>query len=65
MSQGWSTRRLGYLSEEQLGYGLARFAYERDESKPSWAKFLTANVASSFKRSASWLADNQEPRLLT
>jgi hypothetical protein len=65
MSQGWSTRRLGYLSEEQLGYGLARFAYERDESKPSWAKFLTANVASSFKRSASWLADNQKPRLLT
>lgn len=64
-SQGWSTRRIGYLSEEQLGYGLARFAYERGESKPSWAKFLTTNVASSFKRSAAWLADNQEPRLLT
>ncbi len=34
-SQGWSARRLGYLSEEQLGYALARFAFERGEEKPA------------------------------
>ena len=30
-SQGWSARRTGYLSEQQFGYSLARFAYERGE----------------------------------
>lgn len=40
LSQGWSARRLGYLSEEQLGYALARFAFERGEGKPSWISFL-------------------------
>src|SRR5262249_49906588 len=38
-SQGWSVRRLGYLSEEQFGYALARFAFERGEGKPAWISF--------------------------
>jgi hypothetical protein len=29
-SHGWSARRLGYLSQEQFGYALALFAYERE-----------------------------------
>jgi hypothetical protein len=62
-SQGWSARRLGYLSEEELGYALARFAYERGEEKPAWISFLTANIASYLKRSASWLTSNQVQRL--
>lgn len=61
--QGWSTNRLGYLSEELLGYALARFAFERGEMKPSWAKHLSTNVAAYFKRSANWLTSNCEPRL--
>jgi hypothetical protein len=61
--QGWSARRLGYLSEEQLGYALARFAFERGEQKPTWRCFLNTNVAAYLKRSAAWLADNHEPRL--
>ena len=62
-SQGWSTRRLGYLSEEQLGYALARFAFERGEVKPAWISFLSTNIAAYFKRSAGWLAKQKGPRL--
>jgi hypothetical protein len=57
--QGWSTRRLGYLSEQQFGYALARFAVERGESKPEWAKYLSTNVASYYKESIAWLRENE------
>ena len=57
--QGWSTQRLGYLSEEVFGYALARFARERGERKPAWAEYLSTNVASYFKRSAAWIAANE------
>ena len=63
-SQGWSAKRRGYLSEEQLGYALARFAYERREVKPAWASFLTTNILAYYKRSAAWLTHRQEQRLL-
>jgi hypothetical protein len=63
-SQGWSARRLGYLSEELFGYALARFALERDETKPQWASFLSTNVRSYMKRSAKWLRSQQATRLL-
>lgn len=53
--QGWSTRRLGYLSEQQFGYALARFAKERREPKPEWARYLNTNVAAYFKHSVAWL----------
>jgi hypothetical protein len=62
-SQGWSVRRLGYLSEKELGYALARFAYERGEGKPAWISFLSTNIASYLKRAAAWLANNHEQRL--
>jgi hypothetical protein len=64
-SQGWSTRRLGYLSEELFGYALARFAFERGETKPKWASFLVTNIASYMKRSAVWLQANQQQRLFS
>jgi hypothetical protein len=53
--QGWSTRRLGYLSEQQFGYALARFATERGERSPAWAKYLNTNVGSYWKRSMGWI----------
>lgn len=62
-SEGWSNRRLGYLSEEQLGYALARFAFERHEGKPPWISLLAINVATYLKRSTAWLETNHEPRL--
>jgi hypothetical protein len=64
-SQGWSTKRLGYLSEPMLGYALARFAYERGEQKPSWASFVKSNISPYMKRSLAWLSDTQQPRLLS
>jgi len=64
-SQGWSARRFGYLSEEQFGCALARFAFERGEGKPAWISFLSTNVASYLRRSAAWLASRQESRLFS
>jgi hypothetical protein len=64
-SQGWSAQRAGYLSEEQFGYSLARFAFERFEEKPKWVSELATNVRGYFKQSAAWLKHNNEPRLLT
>jgi hypothetical protein len=57
---GWSMRRLGYLSEEVFGYALARFALERGENKPQWARHLSTNVRSYFKTSKGWLAENPQ-----
>jgi hypothetical protein len=64
-SQGWSTRRLGYLSEELFGYALARYALERGEEKPSWKSYLSTNVLAYMKRSSAWLAENHAQRLLS
>ncbi len=64
-SQGWSARRLGCLSEEQFGYALARFAYEREDAKPKWSSLLSTNIKSFMKRSGAWLSANQAPRLLS
>jgi len=64
-SQGWSTRRLGYLSEELFGYALARFTLERGEAKPEWRSFLSTNVAVYMKRSLAWLEAEGPPRLFS
>ena len=55
---GWSMRRLGYLTERMFGYALAKFAIERDDHKANWARHLTPNVRSDFKRSKQWLVEN-------
>ncbi len=41
---GWSVAKAGYLSVGHYAYALARFALERGENKPSWIKFLRADV---------------------
>ena len=56
--QGWSMKRLGYLPEQLYGYALAKFAMERGEGKPVWAKHLCTNVRSYFKQSQRWLQKN-------
>ena len=55
---GWSTQRLGYLPEPVFGYALAKFAIERSENKPEWARHLFTNVRSDFNRSIRWLKSN-------
>lgn len=57
---GWSTQRLGYLPEPVFGYALAKFAIERSEQKPDWAKHLSPNVRSDFTNSLVWLRKNPQ-----
>ncbi len=57
---GWSTQRLGYLPEPVFGYALAKFAIERDERNPDWARHLSTNVRSDFKQSMRWLLKNPQ-----
>lgn len=64
-SQGWSARRLGYLSEQQFGYALARFAYERGDTKHKFDSFLSTNTRSFMTRSAAWLISQGQPRILS
>lgn len=54
----WSMQRLGYLPQQVYGYAHAKFAAERDESNPEWARHLSTNVRAYFKRSRAWLAKN-------
>ncbi len=58
--QGWSMRRLGYLTEEIFGYALAKFVLEREETRTEWEKHLSTNVRSYFNRSRRWLARNPQ-----
>jgi hypothetical protein len=53
--RGWSMSRLGFLSETVFGYALARFAKERGEVQPAWAKYLSTNLSAWFRQSAAWL----------
>lgn len=55
---GWSMQRLGYLPEPVFGYSLAKFAAERGERKPAWARHLSPNVHADFKNSARWIEKN-------
>jgi hypothetical protein len=57
---GWSMQRLGYLPQEVYAYALAKFAAERGETKPEWARHLSTNVRVYFKRSRAWLAKNSQ-----
>lgn len=40
---GWQRRRLGYLTQPMFGYALARYAWRRDETEPTWARLLDTN----------------------
>lgn len=57
---GWSTQRLGYLPQPVFGYALAKFALERGERKPAWARHLSTNVRSDFQQSLRWLLENPD-----
>jgi hypothetical protein len=52
---GWSTSRLGYMTEEMFGYSLAAYAWMRDGVKPKWSKHLAINVGHYFKQSLKFL----------
>jgi hypothetical protein len=52
---GWSTSRMGYLSEPMYGYALAGFSWVREESDPRWPKYLSVNLKHYYKRSLTYL----------
>jgi|CXWL01.1.fsa_nt_gi hypothetical protein len=53
--QGWSTRRLGYLTEAQLGYALAAHAFLRSETSPPWFDFVASGVLHYVKQTTRYL----------
>jgi hypothetical protein len=59
-----STRRLGYLTEPMFGYGLACFAWLREEPDPNWARAVDANPRSALRRGMRYLARNAQPGTL-
>jgi hypothetical protein len=63
--QGWRAERLGYLSERMFGYALALFAWNREESKPEWSKYLEGNVKDHFKSALKYLQKTVEPNVST
>jgi hypothetical protein len=47
--------RLGYLTEPMYGYGLARYAFARTETDPTWARYLDTNPRAYLKRGLRYL----------
>jgi hypothetical protein len=56
-TQGWSTRRQGYLSENELLYGLAIFVLinNMDEKKP--LRYLKDSLKGRYKKSLKYIKD--------
>ena len=57
---GWSHSALGYLTQQEWGYGLALYAYYREEQNPSWIKYLTPNLKTDFKKSQEFMYANMD-----
>ncbi|WP_037576342.1 hypothetical protein [Phaeacidiphilus oryzae] len=54
---GWSSARLGYLSEQMFGYALACYARLRGETgTPAWARHLDTNPRAYLKQGLRWMA---------
>jgi hypothetical protein len=60
---GWRAQRLGYMTEQMCGYGLACYAALRGEPSPSWAKYLDTNPRVYLKHGMRYLrhSDHREP----
>jgi len=54
---GWQAQRLGYMTEQMFGYGLARYALMRGEPDPAWAKYLDTNPRVYMKHALGYLGD--------
>jgi hypothetical protein len=59
---GWQAERLGYMTEQMFGYGLACYAALRGEPDPSWAKYLDTNPRVYLKHAMRYLrhSDHRE-----
>ncbi|MCI0340676.1 MAG: hypothetical protein L0216_05925 [Planctomycetales bacterium] len=61
--EGWSARRLGYLSEPLLGYALAGYAWMRGETRPEWQREIATNIGPYFADALYLLERNRETTL--
>ena len=52
---GWRASRLGCLTEQMFGYGLACYARLRGEPDPGWARYLDTNPRVYMKHGLSYL----------
>jgi len=58
VTQGWSTRRQGYLTEAEWGFSLAVFLSLKGESADAALKHLKPALASHLKKSLKYLDNN-------
>ncbi|MEU4549237.1 hypothetical protein [Nonomuraea dietziae] len=64
-SSDLSSRRLGYLTQREFGYALARYCWLRGETQPSWAAYLGPGARAALTQGLAHLAhdaDDQEFR---
>ena len=54
----WGHNTLGYLKQQEWGYGLALYAHFRQEENPEWLKYLSPNIKSDFKKSQEFIFSN-------
>lgn len=59
---GWSVRRLGYLSEPQFAHALAYFSMIKGDFEPSWEKYLNVNLRAYLKASLASLQRECGPK---
>jgi hypothetical protein len=57
---GWRTSRHGYLDQRMFGYGLAKFAWSRNETMPAWASYVRPDVRVVLKESLRFLQHQKE-----
>lgn len=54
-ARGWRRTSLGYLNQPMFGYALARYAWLRGESDPSWYRLLDTNPRGYFREGLRYL----------
>lgn len=52
----WSVGKQGYLTQEEWGYALARYARFHGEAKPKWVRHLRPDIRAHLRRSARHIA---------
>jgi hypothetical protein len=57
---GWQAQRLGYMTEQMFGYGLACLAMLRGQADPPWARDLDTNPRVYMKNSLRYLHHNPD-----
>jgi hypothetical protein len=57
----WSAQRLGYITEQMFGYGLACWAMQRGEPDPPWSRHLATNPQVYMKHGLRYLRQNPDP----